>query len=329
MRPEIERRGTDNLFAIKGVDFSKPWPSVVPQVNIVLKANRYETLKEGVPYYFLISNLDSPHTGENGAFDPLRVSYDLLHEDFDPKSQAIARLGLQAVYWNKLSQGLSSTRYNQDFGHDNWLDFSCIPVFVKGGTSHLFIKPGATGASSIHYGGDGDMISYARQRAMRVNGEVQVLFREIGVFDESLDEYVELREKMKKAENSAQINAISKLKQNHDVWDRLRLIYPGVDAVFSDDRILETTGVERPHSFMFLKQAHELVSQLLHIEKDTPIPHGWEGYFQDMILALAGYLYSITRQDYRRELLFDHEFNQSLFRIGKLMEGMYEDALVL
>lgn len=328
MKLEEERRGTDNLFTIKGVDFLDPWTSVVPQVNIVLKANRYETLKSSVPYHFIQCNLDSPHAGEGVTFDPLHVHYDLLHEDFDPKSQAIARLGLQAVYWKKLYDGLSPLRHIPGFGHDNWLDFSCIPVFVKGGTSHLYIKPDSTGVSSIHYGGDGDMIGYAGKRAMRVSGEALIPFREIGVFDESLDKYIILREKMKQAENRAQINAISRLKQNHEVWERLRLIYPGVDAVFADNLILETPGVDRPHSFMFLKQAHELVSQLLHIEKNTAIPHGWDGYFQDMILALAGYLYSVTRPDYRKELLFDADFNKSLYRLGELMDGMYQDALV-
>lgn len=119
----VDKRLTSvHLIPILGVDFQQPWKKIVPVINTQLKTCRYEQFESDIPYIVTISNLNKkvkPYT-----FDPVRVAFNVLGENFSAQEHATAKLGLQTIYWQELEKVLPN-----DLFYDEWQKFSVVPVF--------------------------------------------------------------------------------------------------------------------------------------------------------------------------------------------------------
>lgn len=335
-RQEAELRLKSTLIPIHGVDFTQPWHKILAPINDQLTEMRYPLITRDIPHHFLVSNLNAPkiecdtYEYDRGldGFDPVRTAYNLLEEEYSPKSRAVAKLGLQEAYWRGLYIELFNA-YPNRLSASDWQAFTCVPVFVRDGQPYLLLSDIQPAVSGIQYGGDADMISYAQEQKMTVDGIV-VPFAKLGIA-RFCGEYIAARKQIDRAESKAQRDAIKQLKQKPQVWNRLRSIYPNIDKVFAakvkSPKKTKTRDNPRDYHFMFLPQAFELTNQLFGFKENEYVLDEWSIFAQQMAVELATFLYKETRYDYSRSLRFNQKFIDALYQLGHILSNMYTGAL--
>jgi len=316
VRPEI-KQFVRTLVPIKGVDLGKPWKEIVPQINLQLQQLRYKEFKQEKPIQVLIGNLDNASPEKPDSFDPVIINYIYDNDETPQEVRAVAKLGLQAIYWEGLSKAASPSN-REHFPYERWQEFAVQPVFLKG--KRYYLKPNDIRPnvfSNIHYAGDRDMIEYAKSRVMS-SGDLNVPFPTLGITGALLDQYIILREKIHRCEDNAQKDALLSYREERpEIWSYLKRIYPNIDEVVD--------GTEN-FTYGYLVFAGKLVKDSMGLTGQD-VPPAISNLISAISYELGFFLHFQTRNFFGIKLFRDRDFYSSLKGLGKLTRQIYEASL--
>lgn len=296
-------------------DFKRPWQEIVSDVNRELKGLRYRPYDPAMSHTAIFGRLDGKKSTPR-RFDPVRVDFDLKEERYSPHERAVAHLGLQQRYWTDLAHELDTTRLHRLLHYEDYQQYSLIPVLTYRNRSYLIEATAVPEPTGIHFAGDGDMVSYAKSRAMRID-DAQIPFSDLGIHESILEEYIEFRKKIDKAETRAELTALDRFRhERQDIWNALSTVFSNIDEVFEARNYLST---------IFFTEAKQLIESLFQSAQYAPELANLK---QLLAVDLGSFLDRLVQQYYGRELLDNHaNFYSSIVGLRKITGTMYRAAL--
>lgn len=138
----------------------------------------------------------------------------------------------------------------------------------------------------------------------------------LGIPEDLADRYIEFRNKIGKAEDFAQTEAVKELKKTK-IWTMITHFFRNADEVLND---------KVNFHFMFLPQAQQLIEEMFPVIQGQSYDEWGEKFKDNLALGLASWIYHETRLAYGRSLGFHTDFHQSIQELGKITDDLYWSA---